>query len=224
GQPFSNPQRLLVEARAYSNERKVGLPIVRGAVGVLKDVSEFWVKNRPDQPAASRNHYQFAIFTTSEFTGDAQDYAFAHDVHLLPLRGSSFFSPVVRAIEQAVEEIPRRRGAEVDVELSHVRHALREQLQPNLEPRRAYDFPWLARVVAATQDVGVSLIAMLGMAIPLFLTPRRGLDLTALPTTTRVQIHFRRAEPEASWTITRSDTGEAMFTFDLPAELFERYA
>jgi len=41
GQPFSNPQRLLVEAKAYSNERKVGLPIVRGAVGVLKDVSEF---------------------------------------------------------------------------------------------------------------------------------------------------------------------------------------
>ena len=91
GQPFSNPQRLLVEARAYSNERKVGLPIVRGAVGVLKDVSEFWVKNRPDQPAASRYHYQFAIFTTSEFTGDAQDYAFAHDVHLLPLRGWSSF-------------------------------------------------------------------------------------------------------------------------------------
>ena len=41
GQPFSNPQRLLVEAKAYSNEPKVGLPIVRGAVGVLKDVSEF---------------------------------------------------------------------------------------------------------------------------------------------------------------------------------------
>ena len=27
-----------------------------------------------------------------------------------------------------------------------------------------------------------------------------------------------------SWTITRSDTGDSIFTFDLPAELFERYA
>jgi hypothetical protein len=65
---------------------------------------------------------------------------------------------------------------------------------------------------------------MLGMAIPVFLTPRRDLDLNALPPTTRVQIHFGRADLEASWTITRSDTGESIFTFDLPAELFERYA
>lgn len=139
-------------------------------------------------------------------------------------RGSSFFSPVVRAIGEAVEEMPRRRGAEVKVELSHVRHALRERLQPSLEARCGHDFPWLARVVTATQEVGVSVIAVLGMGIPLFLTPRRDLDLSALAPTTRVQIHFGRAEPEASWTITRSDTGEAMFTFDLPAELFERYA
>ena len=224
GQPFSNPQRLLVEAKAYSNERKVGLPIVRGAVGVLKDVSEFWVKNGPDQPATSRYHYQFAIFSTSEFTGDAQDYAFAHDVHLLPLRGSSFFSPVVRAIEEAVEKIPRRHGAEVNVELSQVRHALRERLQPNLIARRGDDFPWLAGVVNATRGVRVSLIAMLGMAIPVFLTPSRDLDLNALQPTTRVQIHFGRGEPGSSWTITRSGTEEPMFTFDLPAELFERYA
>ena len=102
GQPFSNPQRLLVEAKAYSEDRKVGLPIMRGAVGVLKDLSEYWVTNGPDQPAASRYHYQVAIFSTSEFTGDAQNYAFAQDVYLLPLRGSSFFGPVVTAIEDAV--------------------------------------------------------------------------------------------------------------------------
>lgn len=224
GQPFSNPQRLLVEAKAYSNERKVGLPVVRGAVGVLKDVSEFWVKNEPHQPAASRYHYQFAIFSTSEFSRDAQDYAFAHDVHLLPLRESSFFSPVVRAIEDVVKQIPRSRGTEVNVQLSDVRHALRQRLQPNLEWVRGEDFPWLTEVVNATQQVEVSLIAMLGMAIPVFLTPRPGLDLNTLPPTTRVQINFQSGEPETSWMITRSDTGERMFTFDLPAELFERYA
>ena len=182
GQPFSNPQRLLVEAKAYSNERKVGLPIVRGAVGVLKDVSEFWVKDGPNQPAASRYHYQFAIFSTSEFTSDAQDYAFAHDVHLLPLRGSSFFSPVVKAIEEAVVEMPRRRGLEVNVEVYGVRQALRERLQSNQQARRGDDFPWLAGVVSATRGVGVSLIATLGMAIPVFLTPRRDLNLNESPT------------------------------------------
>jgi hypothetical protein len=61
GQPFSNPQRLLVEAKAYSEDRKVTLPIVRGAVGVLKDVSEYWVAEGPGQPAASQLFELYAV-------------------------------------------------------------------------------------------------------------------------------------------------------------------
>lgn len=38
--PFSHKQRLLIEAKYY--DESVGLPIIRNAVGVLKDVSEFW--------------------------------------------------------------------------------------------------------------------------------------------------------------------------------------
>lgn len=41
--PFSSPQRLLVEAKCYNEVRSIGLPLVRNAVGVLKDVSEYWV-------------------------------------------------------------------------------------------------------------------------------------------------------------------------------------
>src|SRR5688572_10214575 len=73
GQPFSNPQRLLVEAKAYSDHRPIGLPIVRGTVGVLKDVSEFWVARTPGKPPVGRYHYQAAIFSSSDFTSDAQD-------------------------------------------------------------------------------------------------------------------------------------------------------
>ena len=158
GQPFSNPQRLLVEAKAYSEDRKVALPIVRGAVGVLKDVSEYWVTNGPDQPATARRryHYQFAIFSTSEFTADAQSYAFAQDVYLLPLRGSSFFSPVVRAIEDATEAIPADRNGRVDVVLSDVRYTLRNQLQPSLVVRPNGEFPWLRGVVSATSGLSQS--------------------------------------------------------------------
>src|SRR5438270_8627935 len=61
-QPFTNPQRLLVEAKAYSDGRTVGLQIIRGAVGVLKDVSEYWVRSDSDEPGAPRYHYQFAVF------------------------------------------------------------------------------------------------------------------------------------------------------------------
>src|SRR5262245_44809312 len=41
--PFSHPQRLLVEAKCFDPGVRVGLPVVREAVGVLKDVSEFWI-------------------------------------------------------------------------------------------------------------------------------------------------------------------------------------
>jgi hypothetical protein len=224
GQPFSNPQRLLVEAKAYAEHRKVGLPIVRGSVGVLKDVSEYWVKNGPDQPAAVRYHYQFAIFSTSEFTADAQNYAFAHDVYLLPLRDSSFLSPVVRAIEDAAVAIPTDRNGRVDVVLSDVRYALRSQLQPGLGVRPGGDFPWLRGVVDATRQIGRSLIAVLGSTIPVFLTPKPELNLDTLPLTGEIQIHFRALGPGESGAITLNGSAEPIFTFDLPEQLFELYA
>jgi hypothetical protein len=40
--PFSHPHRLLVEAKCYEKGR-VGIEVPRNAVGVLKDVTEFWV-------------------------------------------------------------------------------------------------------------------------------------------------------------------------------------
>jgi hypothetical protein len=130
-QPFGNPQRLLVEAKAYSDGRTVGLQIIRGAVGVLKDVSEYWGRSDSDEPGAPRYHYQFAVFSTSDFSPDAQDYAFAHDVHLLPLRASSFFRPIVTAIETSVANLPVDRNRGLNINLSDVRHALCDQLQPD---------------------------------------------------------------------------------------------
>ena len=38
--PFTYPQRLLVEGKCHSHT--VGIEIVRNAVGVLKDVGEYW--------------------------------------------------------------------------------------------------------------------------------------------------------------------------------------
>jgi hypothetical protein len=102
--------------------------------------------------------------------------------------------------------------------------SLRHQLQPELPVAPAGDFPWLQRVVIATRQIGRSLIAVLGGTIPLFLTPRPGLDLETFPLTAEIQIHFRTRGPGASWTISRAGEGEPIFTFDLPEQLFELYA
>jgi hypothetical protein len=86
------------------------------------------------------------------------------------------------------------------------------------------EFPWLRGIVDATLEIGRSLIAVLGSAIPVFLTPRPGLDLNTLPLTGKIQIHFRALDPRASWTISLDDVDEEIFTFDLPEQLFELYA
>ena len=58
----------------------------------------------------------------------------------------------------------------------------------------------------------------------MFLTPRPGLDLNALPLIGEIQIHLRDLEPRASWTISLDGFAEPIFTFDLPEQLFELYA
>lgn len=229
GHPFSNPQRLLVEAKFYGRNRPVSLPIVRGTVGVLKDVCEYWIPPRPHRPASKRYHYQAAIFSASPFTKEAQDYAFAQDIYLLPLRASAFFAPILTAIEVAVDGLPvDRRDQVVGVDLTSLRRRFRQWMQPDIEFVDVNNFraddAWFEPVVAATRMIGRALIGTVGRAFPLMLTPRPGLDLNRLQAVTRVEIHFRRFDQMNGWTLNRIGEVEPLFTFDLPSELFELYA
>jgi hypothetical protein len=224
GQPFSNPQRLLVEAKCYADDRPISLPVVRGTVGVLKDVSEYWAARAPDRPAVGRYHYQAAIFSSSDFTSDAQNYAFAQDIYLLPLSRSSYFAPVIEAINSVTAELPTRGGQVTGIVLFDVRREARRRLQSEVvEFGQVGQYPWLSEFVLATRSVGKSLIATLGHAFPVFLTPRQGLDLERLSTSEDIEIHFTDQRVGNGWTITRPG-GEPIFTFDLPKQLFDLYA
>jgi hypothetical protein len=101
-QPFSNPQRLLVESKCYEFNHRIGIDVVRNAIGVLKDTSEFWAVGPGPIAGRRRYHYQYAIFSASPFTSSAQKYAFAQDVHLFPLDRSTYVRPIVAAIRDAV--------------------------------------------------------------------------------------------------------------------------
>lgn len=135
-QPFVNPSRLLIEAKF--KDTPVGIEIVRNAVGVLKDVSEYWVTDRVGQgrhrtPTGEtpRFHYQYAILSSSGFTANAQRYAVAHDVYLIPFENSPFFRPVLAAIRNcgpADHTTDRRRAIELGMTLSDLRHRVRESL------------------------------------------------------------------------------------------------
>ncbi|MFC9096922.1 hypothetical protein [Streptomyces sp. NPDC057072] len=86
--PFSLPVRLFVEAKFTG--AKVGLPTVRNGHGVVHDVNENVITtvatgtgglHRP----RTRYHYSYAIFSTSGFSQDAQEFALAHQISLVDL-------------------------------------------------------------------------------------------------------------------------------------------
>lgn len=226
GQPFSNPQRLLVETKCYNDNRTVGLPIVRGVVGLLKDVSEYWVARDAQRPASNRYHYQGAIFSSSPFTADAQEYAFAHDICLLPLARSSSFTPVLRSISTATATLPL--GADGQLEgttLSRIRLQLRQRLQPDMDlPIENGSTTWLDPVVESTQEIGQTLVANIGRAFPVFLVPCPGFSLEQLSDSQNVEIYFPERNSAQGWSLHRTGDREPMFTFDLPEKLFALHA
>jgi hypothetical protein len=189
-QPFSHPQRLLIEAKFFDEDKVVGLNIVRNTVGVLKDVSEFWVRSGRGV-ARRRYHYQAAILAANEFSANAQDYAFAHDVYLFPLARSVFFQPIIDSIRRSVDVESDEDYS--GVSLRQMRQAVRTQLNSPEEDGyyagRQQD-AWLGRVFAAHAGLRRSLVGVVARSLPLFLVPRDPRISTQLGDRTNVTIHF----------------------------------
>ncbi|MGF1770186.1 restriction endonuclease [Enterovibrio makurazakiensis] len=124
---FMFPLRLLVEAKCYPNQR-VGIPVVRNSVGVLKDISEnYFTKHRDaSKTSAIRFNYQSAIFSVSGYTKPAIDYAVAHQIFLIEYRGIPVIQPVIEAIESLDESALTNVGTR---DLSEVRSRFRNILE-----------------------------------------------------------------------------------------------
>ncbi|MCZ4120254.1 hypothetical protein [Streptomyces sp. H39-S7] len=90
--PFSLPVRLFVEGKF--THPKVGLSTVRNGHGVVHDVNENVIttvatSSGPRRPR-TRYRYSYAIFSTSGFTQDAQEFALAHQLSLVDLSVPDF--------------------------------------------------------------------------------------------------------------------------------------
>ncbi len=84
---FSLPIRLFLEAKFTRN--KCRLPVVRNAHGVIHDINENFVHG-PGNRLRKRYRYVYALFSTSGFTDEAQDFALAQQISLVDLSGASF--------------------------------------------------------------------------------------------------------------------------------------
>src|SRR5258706_43213 len=204
--PFSHRYRLLIEGKFYSPQKKVSLEVIRNAASVLRDVSEWWTGDNADK--LHRFHYQYAIFSPNLYTRDAEAFAFAHDVYLIPLARSAYFLPVVDAIRNV--ELPRARPSGW---LRRIRQSVRESLRE----RPAGDLI-LRPYIDSCRTLNAIVLGNTSEGIPLFLIPHAGVDLFRLPKELDVVIRSERGR----WYIANMENKE-LFSFSMPEEFIRRY-
>jgi hypothetical protein len=212
--PFTNPLRLLVEGKYWSVT--VGLPVVRNAVGIQRDVSEWFLPN--GRTAASRFHYQSAIFSATPFSVEAQRFAYAHDIVLVPLAQNSLFAPVIEAIRIFTEVDEARRV----LRLRDIRATTRSRLlgvgseggsTDNLDAA-------LTSIGRAINAIGSAYLARTSGGLPLFLvppTPDAARRIAEFQDEHLMTVRYSRQE---GWWLELVDWHETVrFSFDLPSEL-----
>lgn len=223
GQPFSHPQRLLVEAKCH-NSGSISLTTIRNAVGVLKDVSEFWSTVDSLPTTHRRYHYQKAVFSTTPFSPAAERYAFAHDIYLFPMASSAFARPIVEAIYAISGRSFVRAGRKhIPVELTRLRRAVRQSLRAGeatdelatLVRRDAAE--WQGFITQVT-SLGSILVGMIARSFPVFLVPASRNVIDDLGDRVPVELRIKRGR----WYIRRPG-GPDLFSFDLPPVLFALY-
>lgn len=223
--PFSYPQRLLLEGKCYSDKYKVGIPIVRNAVGVLKDVSEFWVTRTNGVPAKTRYHYQYSIFSTSGFTKDAEKYAYAQDIYLINLHKSHYFKPIISAI-RAISHTTFGSTSwnDIEINLSEFRKVIRRIINDNEQSENLLEISTEINIANFNdlffncRQLGSSYLAMISRRFPVFLAPSPEFNYEMLRQSHSVRIRW----DNQSWYL-YTDNDIKMFSFDLPTELFTLY-
>jgi hypothetical protein len=85
---FSLPVRLFLEAKFQT--KKCGIEVARNALGVIHDVNQNYVTDPHSSRPRRRFQYCYALFSTSGFAPDAQDFGLAHQISLIDLSGESY--------------------------------------------------------------------------------------------------------------------------------------
>ncbi len=226
-QPFSNPQRLLIEAKCYTSGRSVGIQVARNALGVLKDVSEYWIPGSRQLPARKRYHYQYALFSATSYSSEAEKYAFAQDIYLIPLANSAFLRPVINSITSISAS---DFGAESDNSISVEMKQLRVSVRNRLKSRSTGDYDFqeeypesnekFNHLIQASFRLNYALLAVFKGGFLVFLVPNEGVDIDSLSSPVKVEIY----RDSSQWYLVKAGSGRQLFSFDLPLGLFKLYA
>jgi hypothetical protein len=124
---FLYPIRLALEAKAYlptsTSNRRVGIEVIRNAVGVVKDLNENYFSDSDQTFKFKRYNYVYSIFSLSGFTANAQRYAIAHQIYLIQYYHNHLFEHIKTLLRQ-LEGTTARQFRQLDI-----RRALRSFLE-----------------------------------------------------------------------------------------------
>jgi hypothetical protein len=223
--PFSNKLRLLLEAKCFAPGEPVGIEIIRNAIGVLKDVNEFWVTRSQGVPAKNRYHYQYAIFSSSGYTKNAEKFAYAHDIYLINLNSNAYFESILKSIWAITPETFNSISKnQVSIRMSELRQSVRSYLEkeitelPFFEYLNQFQHNDILEFIKNCRLLGKSFLAMIGNRFPVLLSPAPLLNIENISALTLIRIVWHGE----NWFITDTN-GNHLFSFNLPLELLSLY-
>jgi hypothetical protein len=225
--PFTYPNRLLVESKATTSS--VGIEIIRNALGVLLDIQEYWVPTKTLIQLRQRYHYQYAIASINNFTSEAEKFAFAHDIYLMPLARAGYFRPISVAINAFTDEI-EYLDLNTPKDFYRLRLTIRNHLldsrSPNRSVRKSVNLPdgltsLIGNFIESCMSVRYGFLAILDRRIPVFLIPNPDVNLSQFFTSPEVWV--RIYWDSEGWYIHSNQTNQELFSFDLPEEILKLY-
>lgn len=222
--PFSNPQRLLVEGKFYTSNNPVGLTVIRNAVGVLKDINEFFYSSDLiNNPSKIRYHYTYGIFSASGYRQSAERYAFAHDIYLIPVAHSQFFKPVIDSIRDINEQdliLNERNNLKIKDLRQDIRNYLNRQMEfrNNANESNIFFRNKIEKFLEECKKIRFAVIAIAGKSFPILLIPNPNIQREVIESDSNIRINWDKE----SWYIIRNQ--QKLYSFDLPEEFFKLYA
>jgi hypothetical protein len=88
---FTFPMRLFIEAK-YKGKHKLGVSIVRNAIGTIVDLNTTSLPVDNDNPIPYNYRYEYALFSATGFNEEATQLALAHGISLIDLSTSDYNS------------------------------------------------------------------------------------------------------------------------------------
>lgn len=125
---FTYPFRLFTEAKFYE-KKKVDMPVVRSAVGIVTDVNQApcRIQKETNLPYGSKYSYSFAIFSTSGFSPKAVTMATSYFISLIDLNMDEYRS-LLQKIDASAQLILQRIAESKEL-VKDVRYCMRSLLE-----------------------------------------------------------------------------------------------